>query len=65
MVKYLMNDIERENAADGPVVSEGGRSPSTLSTGQVGTAPGRRRGRARWRRASAGARRASARWCCA
>src|SRR3954447_24655117 len=35
MVKYLMNEIERTAAAaDGPVVSEGGRSPSTLSPGQ-------------------------------
>jgi transposase len=34
MVKSSMNEIECENAADGPVVSEGGRSPSTLSTGQ-------------------------------
>jgi transposase len=32
-----MNDIECENAADGPVGSEGGRRPSTLSTGQGGT----------------------------
>jgi transposase len=34
MVKYLMNDSEREDAADGPVVSEGGHSPSTLSPGR-------------------------------
>ena len=34
MVKYLMNDSEREDAADGPVVSEGGHSPSTLTPGQ-------------------------------
>ena len=36
MVKSRMNEIERNAAvaADGPVVSEGGRSPSTLSTGQ-------------------------------
>jgi len=35
MVKSRMNEIERPAAAvDGPVVSEGGRSPSTLSTGQ-------------------------------
>ena len=34
MVKSRMNDSEREDAADGPVVSEGGHSPSTLSTGQ-------------------------------
>src|SRR5829696_3983681 len=38
MVKSSMNEIERKAADDGPVVSEGGRSPSTLSTGQVGTA---------------------------
>jgi transposase len=38
MVKSSMNEIERMNAADGPVVSEGGRSPSALSTGQGGTA---------------------------
>jgi len=36
MVKSRMNEIERSPAvaADGPVVSEGGPSPSTLSTGQ-------------------------------
>lgn len=36
MVKSRMNEIERNAAvaADGPVVSEGGRSPSALSTGQ-------------------------------
>src|SRR3954467_5629653 len=35
MVKLSMNEIERTAAAaDGPVVSEGGCSPSTLSTGQ-------------------------------
>ena len=38
MVKSSMNEIERKAVYDGPVVSEGGRSPSTLSTGQVGTA---------------------------
>jgi transposase len=38
MVKSSMNEIERRAADDGPVVSEGGRSPSTLSPGQVGTA---------------------------
>jgi transposase len=32
-----MNDIECENAADGPVGSEGGPRPSTLSKGQGGT----------------------------
>jgi len=30
-----MNRIDRAAAVDGPVVSEGGRSPSTLSTGQT------------------------------
>ena len=34
MVKSRMNNSERKDAADGPVVSEGGRSPSTLSPGQ-------------------------------
>ena len=34
MMKYLMNEIESVDAVDGPVVIEGGRSPSTLSTGQ-------------------------------
>ena len=38
MVKSSMIEIERSDAADGPVGSEGGRSPSTLSPGQVGTA---------------------------
>jgi transposase len=37
MVKSSMNEIERKAPDDGPVVSEGGRSPSTLSTGPVGT----------------------------
>ena len=37
MVKSSMNEVERKAADDGPVVSEGGRSPSTLSTGPVGT----------------------------
>src|SRR3712207_5529188 len=35
MVKSKMDDSEREDAADGPVVSEGGHSPSTLSPGQA------------------------------
>jgi hypothetical protein len=35
MVKSSMNHSERENAADGPVDSEGGRSPSALSTGHA------------------------------
>ena len=34
MVKSRMNNSEREDAADGPVVSEGGHSPSMLSPGQ-------------------------------
>ena len=84
MVKSSMNEIEPKDAADGPVVSEGGRSPSTPSTGRAAPsapgapkpgllAPGRPKARrseaclrrARWRRASGGVRRASARWCCA
>jgi transposase len=39
MVKSSMNEIERKDAGDGPVVSEGGQRPSALSTGQVGTSP--------------------------
>ena len=53
MMKSSMNEIDFFDAADGPVVSEGGRSPSTLSPGQVtppaqggaalgGLAPGQR-----------------------
>ena len=34
MVKSRMDDNEREDAADGPVVCEGGRSPSALPPGQ-------------------------------
>ena len=34
MVKCSMGENTRVEAADGPVVSEGGRSPSTLSPGQ-------------------------------
>ena len=34
MMKSSMNEIESADAADGPVVIEGGRSPSALSTGQ-------------------------------
>jgi transposase len=34
MVKCSMDENERDGAAAGPVVSEGGRSPSTLSPGQ-------------------------------
>ena len=35
MMKSSMNEIGSFDAADGPVVSEGGRSPSTLSPGQA------------------------------
>ena len=35
MVKSNMNRIMRNDVADGPVGSEGGRSPSALSTGQA------------------------------
>jgi transposase len=38
MVKSSMNEVERKAVDDGPVVSKGGRSPSALSPGQVGTA---------------------------
>ncbi len=34
MVKYLMHEIESADAVDGPVAIEGGRGPSTRSTGQ-------------------------------
>lgn len=34
MVKCSMDQNDRADVGDGPVVSEGGRSPSTLSTGQ-------------------------------
>jgi transposase len=34
MVKCSLDENNRDEAADGPVVSEGGRSPSTLSPGQ-------------------------------
>jgi transposase len=45
MVKCSMDENDRADVGDGPVVSEGGRSPSTLSTGQgapsrMGTALG-------------------------
>src|SRR3712207_2452426 len=43
MMKSSMNEIDSLDAADGPVGSEGGRSPSTLSTGRAGPlAPGQR-----------------------
>ncbi len=35
MMKSSMNEIESADAVDGPVVIEGGRSPSGLSTGQA------------------------------
>ena len=38
MMKSSMNKIDGPDAVDGPVVSEGGRSPSTLSTGQAARA---------------------------
>ena len=34
MMKPSMNEIESDGAVDGPLVIEGGRSPSALSTGQ-------------------------------
>src|SRR3954463_14052957 len=34
MIKCSMDQDDRDEAADGPVVSEGGRSPSTLTPGQ-------------------------------
>ena len=34
MVKCSMDQNDRDEVVDGPVVSEGGHSPSTLSTGQ-------------------------------
>ena len=40
MVKSSMNEIERGDVAGGPVVSEGGRSPSALSTGHSDTGAG-------------------------
>ena len=40
MVKSSMSRIIRHDVSDGPVGSEGGRSPSALSTGQNGTATG-------------------------
>src|SRR5918912_2828994 len=50
MMKSSMNEIDSFDAADGPVVSEGGRSPSTLSTGRAGPlAPGQRWSAARQR----------------
>ena len=40
-MKSSMNGIDRPDAVDGPVVSEGGRGPSTLTTGH-GDPPARR-----------------------
>jgi transposase len=40
MVKSNVNRIIRNDVADGPVGSEGGRRPSTLSTGHTGAAAG-------------------------
>ena len=40
MVKSNMSRIRRHDVTDGPVGSEGGQSPSALSTGQNGTATG-------------------------
>src|SRR3982750_605349 len=34
MIRCSMDQNDRDEAVDGPVVSEGGRSPSTLSPGQ-------------------------------
>ncbi len=39
-MKSSMSEIEPADADDGPVVSEGGRSPSTLSTGHCGAGQG-------------------------
>jgi len=44
MMKCSMDQTDRDHALDGPVVSEGGRSPSALSTGQ--TTPGAKGGAA-------------------
>jgi transposase len=57
MVKYLMDENRVDDAVDGPVVSGGGRSPSTLSMGQgaaaagVGIPPGPLAPGQRWRAA--------------
>jgi hypothetical protein len=39
MMMSSMKNMDHSAAVDGPVGSEGGRSPSTLSTGQVPPAP--------------------------
>jgi hypothetical protein len=54
MVKCSMEQNHQADVGDGPVVSEGGRSPSTLSTGQgaaskTGTALGPLAPGQRWR----------------
>ena len=50
MMKSSMYEIDSFDAADGPVVSEGGHSPSTLSTRLAGPlAPGQRWSAARKR----------------
>ena len=59
-----MKLIEDPSAVDAPVGSEGGRSPSALSTGQAAPAPGVAR-TALWRLASAGVWGASASLFCA
>src|SRR5215213_6750139 len=38
MMKLSMHEVDHPELVDGPVVSEGGRSPSTLSTGQAAPA---------------------------
>ena len=43
-MKSSIDQTDRDHAVDGPVVSEGGRSPSALSTGQ--TTPGAKGGAA-------------------
>ena len=40
MVQSSMTKIESSDVIDGPVVSEGGRSPSTLSPGHIGAGQG-------------------------
>jgi transposase len=40
MMKCSMDQNDRDDVVDGPVVSEGGRSPSALSTGQGALAAG-------------------------
>src|SRR5215212_511780 len=58
MARCSMGENTRDGAADGPVVSEGGRSPSTLSPGQGARVPGPGRpvGRERDHAGPAGAR---------